>query len=275
MKYIEVTFNIHPLQPFADILTANLADIGFDSFIEENNQLKAYVQEKDFSEEEVKNVITELEEVTIDYTIQHIQEQNWNAEWEKNFPSVEVGTFCRIRAPFHEQQGSFVHEILIEPKMSFGTGHHATTYLMIESMQHLGLGGKSVLDMGCGTGVLAILAEMEGAEQVLAIDIEEWAYENTKENIERNNCSRVRVEKGGAELIPIHSFDVVLANINRNILLRDLPVYVQSMKPAAKLLLSGFFESDVDVLKSKAKELHLQFKDQKKKDDWCLLIFEK
>lgn len=276
MNYIELVFDIDPFQPFSEILMADLADIGFESFVEEGNQLKAYIVESDFSEQQLKEIL-EIHgaEATIKCKVNLIQDQNWNAEWEKNFPPVEIGRYCRIRAPFHSPDCSFEHEIIIEPKMSFGTGHHATTYLMMESIQMLKLEQKSVLDMGCGTGVLAILAEKEGAGDVLAVDIEDWAYENTKENIERNSCRRIKALKGGAELLNENQFDVVFANINRNILLKDLPFYEKSMKAGGKILLSGFFESDVEILKEKASELGLQFLEQKKREDWCLLVFWK
>ena len=276
MNYIEVCFEIEPFQPFSEILTADLADIGFESFVEDQKQLKAYITEADFSEVNLKKITETLKaEAVIEYKINLIQDQNWNAEWEKNFPAVEVGKYCRIRAPFHSSDESFEHELVIEPKMSFGTGHHATTFLMVESMQNYDLKHKYVLDMGCGTGVLAILAEKEGAADVVAIDIEEWAFENTKENIERNNCTKIKALKGGAELLQPDQFDVVFANINRNILLRDFAAYEKSMKANSKIFLSGFFESDVEELKKKAAILNLEFVEQKKREDWSLLIFGK
>ena len=277
MVYLEVVFNIQPFKSYAEIVTARLSEIGFESFVEEGNYLKAYVPENEFHKNEVDEAIAfeEDEQVQISYTYEVIPDQNWNAEWEKNFPPVEVNHFCRIRAPFHDEDSSFEHEIIIEPKMSFGTGHHATTYLMIESIEDLDLNDKSLLDMGCGTGVLAILAEKRGAKTILAIDIEDWAFENTKKNIERNNCQNIVAKKGGAELLPKKEFDVVFANINRNILLKDFPSYEKSMKADSTILLSGFFESDVPLLKEKAQSLGLSFSFQKKKEDWCLLAFKK
>lgn len=276
MNYQEVVLEIHPFNPYAEIITSNLADISYESFVEDEPFLKAYIPEKDYNENSLKQAIEfDNEEVKVKWHTELIQDQNWNAEWERNFPVVEIDKYCRIRADFHPKDDSFEQEIIIEPKMSFGTGHHATTFLMIQNMKELSLVGKNVLDMGCGTAVLAILAAKEKALQVTAIDIEDWAYENALENVQRNQCTNVEVFKAGAEILQENSYDIVLANINRNILMRDMPIYVRSMKADAKLLLSGFFESDIALLREKAESLDLTFNFMKKKEDWCLLAFEK
>ena len=245
MNYVEVTFVVKPLIPARDILVAELAERGFESFVETDNGLMAYIQEPDFSPEKLENFEFEVEEFSS--THQLIQDQNWNAEWEKNFDPIEVDDRIVVRAPFHEKK-DVEFAIVIEPKMSFGTGHHATTFLIMQEMLGMEWTDKDVLDMGCGTAVLAILAEMKGADYIVAIDIDEWAYENSIENVERNNCTRIKCIKGGAEAIGEQSFDIILANINRNILTADAAKYIAAMNPGGEILLSGFYTMDIPVL---------------------------
>ena len=266
MNYVEVTFVVNPLLPARDILVAELAERGFESFVETDNGLMAYIQEPDFSEEKLTNLALGEEQLTI--THQLIQEQNWNAEWEKSFDPIEVDERIVVRAPFHEIK-EVEFDIVIEPKMSFGTGHHATTFLMMQEMLGMEWTDKDVLDMGCGTAVLAILAEMKGADYIVAIDIDEWAYENSIENVERNNCTRIKCIKGGAEAIGEQSFDIILANINRNILTADAATYMAALNPGGEILLSGFYTMDIPILLQSFP--HLTELRRHERNDWAMV----
>lgn len=282
MNYYEVKMQITPVFPLRDIFLQALADIGFESFTEEEYGLLAYVPEASWDEVGLKNMIdavvdgynqgnedaNQFAQVDSKFTI--IPAQNWNAEWESQFDPIEVTQECRVKAPFHSSTG-VRFEIEIEPKMSFGTGHHATTWLMMRESMDLDLDSKAVLDMGCGTAVLAILAEKKGAASVLAIDIDEWAFENSVENVERNGCKLIEVVQGGAE--DIHgNFDVILANINRNILVRDGLSYLEHLNANGLLLLSGFYEEDAPILQEAFSAL--TFLRSRVKDGWCMLVFQ-
>lgn len=237
-SYLEFKFTITPPQPWSEILMAELIHIGFDSFTEETNGILAYIPKNDLNEDAIKSLyIFEQEGVEIDYTYTEMPNINWNEEWEKNFSPINVEDKVYIRAEFHEPQ-PLDYEIIIQPKMSFGTGHHATTYLMIQQMLEMDFKGKKVLDMGCGTSVLAIFAKLKGAGDTLAIDIDPWSVENSKENAERNQVS-LRIEEGTAENLGQEKFDIILANINRNILISDIPTYVSVLEKGGQLLLSG------------------------------------
>lgn len=244
-QYLEFDFKIEPVEPWNEILMAELIEQGFDSFTENPDGILAYIQAELLNEEELKNQwLLNHDEVKISYTYKEMPNINWNEEWEKNFQPINVEDKVLIRAEFHESQG-LEEEIIIQPKMSFGTGHHATTYLMIQQMMDMDFQGKKVLDMGCGTSVLAIYAKKKGASDVLGIDIDEWAVENSRENAERNNTP-MRVELGTADNLGQEKFDIILANINRNILISDIPRYVQVLEPGGSLLLSGLCFFDVD-----------------------------
>jgi ribosomal protein L11 methyltransferase len=214
---------------------------------------------------------SQMEDQKIEWNSSEIEAINWNEEWEKSFDPIIVDNKCLIRAPFHEVEGSFEYVINIEPKMSFGTGHHSTTHLMIGEMMNMDWKGKHVLDMGAGTAVLAILAEMMGAESSDAIDIDEWAYLNSIENLERNNCSRIKSYQGGAELLTDQVYDTILANINRNILLRDMKEYVKVLKTGGEILFSGFYVQDIPELERVGGELGLKLVLQRERNEWCLL----
>lgn len=271
MPYIELNCKITPVKPFREILVAELAEFGFESFVEEEETLLAYIPEKDFDEKKIQSL--QFEEAEFNYTFKAIEDENWNATWESSFEPVKVDDQCIVRASFHEVNKNYEFDIIISPKMSFGTGHHQTTYLMIQAMLELNLKGKSVLDMGSGTGVLAILAEKQGADSVLAVDIEDWAYENAKENIAINNCTCTIVEKGDVSNVKGKHFDVILANINKNVLKQDLSAYKNSLNPSGKLLLSGFFTHDNEELIELAKALGLIFVKENRKEEWSLLAF--
>ncbi len=276
MNYLEIQFELSPMEIYKDILIYELGEIGFESFMEEENLIKAYINETDFDELQLKNIyLFSLEDATISYQITKIPPQNWNAEWEKNFPKVQVNAFCEIIAPFHEVDSSIKHSILIEPKMSFGTGHHDTTYMIISLMEVMVFKNKAILDMGCGTGVLAILAHALQANPIVAIDIDEWAYENTLENMDRNNAESIVVSKGGAEQIGNQKFDIILANINRNILLNDMESYVNALNPKGEILLSGFFVTDFEQLNQKLESLNMKKLNKIERNNWCALHYIK
>ena len=247
MTYIEVCFDIKVLDSaeinsdmVREILVAELGVLNFESFVNNDDVLKAYVQEDIFDEQAVKDLyILHNPNFEINIELNCIEQQNWNAEWEKSFEPIEVDGKCVVRAPFHDKK-EVEFDIVITPKMSFGTGHHETTYQMISQILNFEMNSKSVLDMGCGTGILAILAAMKGADSITAIDIDEWAYLNTIENTLENNCGHIVVKHGGAELVGNDSFDFVFANINLNILLNDMSAYASVMHSGSKIIFSGF-----------------------------------
>lgn len=277
MNYLEFKFTIEPSVPFQEILIYELGEIGFESFTEDESGLNAYIPETDFSKAALEELyLFKMEdELSLSYKMNSIPQQNWNAEWEKNFAKVTVDDYCEIIAPFHEASTNTKFQILIEPKMSFGTGHHDTTYMMMQLMRTLEIKDKRVMDMGCGTGVLAILAFLKEAKHVVAVDIDEWAYENTVENCERNKANTIEVHQGGAEKVNGNVFDIFIANINRNILLRDLEIYANSMDDGADLLLSGFFVTDFDQMHEKLSSLGLTMKNKIERNNWCALHYKK
>jgi len=276
MDYIEVTFKTEHDYPLTDILIAELSEIGFESFEENENFLKAYIPAEAYDNEKIKSIhILQSAQNKISFTKKRIKEQNWNEVWESNFQPVTIGNDVYVRAPFHKKAEDVKYEIIIEPKMSFGTAHHDTTSLMIEQMLDEKIEGKSVLDMGCGTGILSILAEILGASDVVAIDNDEWAYNNALENRRKNKCRKIDVRLGDAGALKDEMFDVILANINRNILLEDMKVYSGHLNDKGILLLSGFLIEDVELLKDEAKKTGLIFSSMMMKDEWIALRFIK
>jgi ribosomal protein L11 methyltransferase len=276
MDYIEVTFKTEHDYPLTDILIAELSEIGFESFEEDENFLRAYIPAKTYDNEKIKSIhILQSAQNKISFTKKRIKEQNWNEVWESNFQPVTIGNDVYVRAPFHKKAEDVKYEIIIEPKMSFGTAHHDTTSLMIEQMLDEKIEGKSVLDMGCGTGILSILAEILGASDVVAIDNDEWAYNNALENRRKNKCRKIDVRLGDAGALKDEMFDVILANINRNILLEDMKVYSGHLNDKGILLLSGFLIEDVELLKDEAKKTGLIFSSMMMKDEWIALRFIK
>lgn len=272
MDYIEIKVKINKANMARDIVVAELGEIGFESFMESEEGVDAYIQESLFCEEEMKNLSSfNHADFKVNYIKKIIKDQNWNEVWEQSFEPIHVNNQCMVRAPFHEVANNIEFDIIIEPKMSFGTGHHETTFLMIEELLKMDLKDKVVLDMGCGTGVLAILAEKKQAKQILAVDIDDWAFENTLDNIVKNNCTKIEVVKGGAECISDRKFDVVIANINRNILLQDINNYVKTLNNNGHLLLSGFFSSDMEILLKEASKYVLKLFNSNSKNDWTLL----
>ncbi len=275
MQYTETQLTFKPATPDnKDILTALLAEIGYDSFMENKDGLSAYIPTENFDEEATEAAIEPVRAIFESLAVESkpMPDVNWNAEWEKSFTPITVLDKCRIRAPFHECDPNYPVEIIIEPKMSFGTGHHATTTLMLQQIFDIDLAGKSVLDMGCGTGVLAIAAKKVGASTATAIDIDHWSVENSIENVARNQVDGITVLEGGVEAIS-GSFDVILANINRNILLDQMPTYAKSLNANGILCLSGFYKSDLDIIKEKAQSLNLRFVTFIERDDWVSARF--
>jgi len=275
MDYIELRCTINPYsEDHAGILTALLANLGFESFAENDDRLCAYIPSSDFdvtSLEEIDFKIIDKASVSFDHKI--IKEKNWNALWESNFKPVIISGKCMVRAPFHEQDPKIEYDIIIEPKMSFGTAHHETTDLMIQSLLNETVSEMTVLDMGCGTGILAILAYKLGAKSINAIDNDEWAYNNSLDNVKKNNCHDILVQYGDASLLSEKKYDIILANINRNILLNDIPAYHEVLNKGGVLLLSGFYEKDLPVITEKAVGLSLSFDHHKVLNDWVVAKF--
>ena len=257
-----------------EILVAELGALGFESFTETGEEgLSAFIQADNWSEGMLDQVqILASDEVEFELSKEELEQINWNAEWEKNFEPIEVQGRVSVRAPFHES-ADLEYNILIEPKMSFGTGHHETTHLMLEHLLETELEGKRVLDMGCGTGILAIFSEMRGAKEIEAIDIDPWCFENSVENAERNQCENIKVFQGDASLLKDQVFDIVIANINRNILLQDMPSYVKCLSPEGILLLSGFYREDVDQIDQMAQKLGLGLVGEKERNRWVGLKY--
>lgn len=275
MNYLEFTFEIEPLQPASEILIAELGQAGFESFVENETGVTAYIPVEEFEEDSLAGVqILQSDEFTINYTFQEIEQVNWNEEWEKNFQPILVEDSCCVRAPFHPAT-DVKYDIVIEPKMSFGTGHHATTHMMIQFLLNNDFEGKRVLDMGCGTGVLAIVAEKRGAKEVDAIDIDNWCYQNSIENVERNNCSRITVYEGGAELLGEKKYDVIIANINRNILLEDIKVYSRNLEAGGELYLSGFYAVDIPAIVEECEKNGLDRVGSLEREEWVALQLKK
>ena len=277
MNYVGCFFKIDSgsldLQTAIDILVAELGEVGFESFTENTDGLVAYIQKEDWNASLLSDIqILQSEEVHFSYEVKEIEQVNWNEEWEKNFESIVVDNEVSIRAPFHENPG-LTYDIVIEPKMSFGTGHHETTHLMVQHLRSMNLEEKQVLDMGCGTGILAIFAEMKGAKAVDAIDIDNWCYENSIENIERNNCKVISVFEGDSSLLKPKSYDLIIANINRNILLSDMAVYVASLKENGVLLLSGFYTEDIEMINASAEKNGLVLDKKLERNNWVGLKY--
>ena len=276
MEYTELKCMIEPGHAdLAEQLMALLSEHGYESFSEESNELLAYIPSHNFDATILDSQeLLRISEGIISFSWKAIPEQDWNAVWESNFQPVVIGGECYIRAPFHEKLDQYPYQLIIEPKMSFGSAHHETTALMIEYLLDTEAKGKSVLDMGCGTGVLAILAALRGSHAITAIDNDEWAYRNTLENIERNNTPFINVYLGDASLLSGKKFDIIIANINRNILLNDIPVYVKSLNDNGLLLMSGFYLEDLNAIKERTSLFGLKYKSHKEKNRWVAACFQ-
>jgi len=278
MKYYEITVTFSEVFPWKEIFVSLLADLECESFAdgETEDVLLAYIAENNYNEENIKILFEEYSSQTnFQYHINEVEQQNWNAVWESNYEPVLIAERCFIRAPFHEPNAEAEYEIVIEPKMSFGTAHHETTALMIAFLLEEDLQNKRVLDMGAGTGVLAILSHLRGANPITAIDNDEWAYLNNIENNTRNNAESIQVKLGDASLLmDDKKYDIIIANINRNILMNDLPAYANVLNTNGVIFLSGFYVGeDLEMITAKCRELGLQFVVYKEKNNWCAAKF--
>jgi ribosomal protein L11 methyltransferase len=271
--YIGYDFKVEPLQPATEILIAELGYAGFESFVENEEGVTAYIQKEEWNKDILEGIqILDSDEFNITYMFDDIEPTNWNEEWEKNFNPIVVDDLVTVRAPFHEKPDT-KYDLIIEPKMSFGTGHHETTHMMIQHILKNNFKEKSVLDMGCGTGVLAILAEKVGATQLDAIDIDNWCYLNSIENVERNDCHNISVYEGDISLLKDQNYDCIIANINRNILLQDIPAYAKHLNENGTLFLSGFYDDDLDLITIACSENNLIFKDKIQRNKWIAAKF--
>lgn len=273
--YIEYNFTVTPKEPATEILIAELGNVGFESFVENEDGVTAYIQQNDWNASILDTLfILNSEEFKVDYNHKEVPQTNWNAEWEKNFNPIQVNDTVSIRAPFHENP-NLAYDIVIEPKMSFGTGHHETTHMMVQHLIDIDLENKKVLDMGCGTGILAIFADMKGAQPIDAIDIDNWCYQNSLENVQRNKCNNISVYEGEASLLANKHYDVIIANINRNILIKDMETYVSCLNDHGTLLLSGFYKEDIPIIEQETTKYNLNLERIIEKNNWVALKYTK
>lgn len=260
----------------SDILIAQLVENGFESFELEDDKIKAYIPESEFDKNVLHKItIKNVDFCSIEFQYRNLKNKNWNEEWEKNFQPIVVEDKCHIKAPFHPSKPDAEYEITIMPKMSFGTGHHPSTYLIIQMMMEMNFTGKKVLDMGCGTGILAILAEMTGAEDILAVDNNDWAYDNAVENFTTNNCQKITALLGDRKMIKGKLFDIILANINRNVLLEDIKYYKDSLLKRGTLVVSGILKNDLAIIKNEAISNGFKYQDYIEKENWVAIHFIK
>lgn len=275
MNYIEYDFTVSPTEMGAEILMAELAEVGFDSFEDTPTGIKAYIPKDSWNEHILQDIyLLSNPEFTISYQITEIEQVNWNEEWEKNFSPIVVEDLCTVRANFHPVPNTR-YDIVITPKMSFGTGHHETTYMMLQQLLPLSLEDTKVLDMGCGTGILAIMAALRGAHDITAIDIDPWCVKNATENVQQNDCSFITIKEGDVSLIAGEQYNLILANINRNILLSDIPAYTQALLPQGLLLVSGFYEEDLPTIKEKCQEVGLTYLSHIERNRWVSAKFQR
>ena len=277
MNYIKVNYTLEPnITEASEVLMAQLGDLGFESFVETEKGFEAYIPENNFSPDLLKDLFIPFGDVQTDYTTETIRDRNWNRTWEENyFEPILIGNDVLIRGSFHKTKEGVKHEIVIDPKMAFGTGHHETTGLMIKHILETDMKDKVVLDMGCGTGILGILCSKLGAREITGIDIEEWAYNNAIENCSKNNVSNMKVIHGDANSIDSTGYDIILANINRNILLNDIPEYNKVLKKGGLLMLSGFYETDLKTINDVTRKQGLNFISSKSDNKWIASTYRK
>lgn len=278
MQYIHVQFTCDPdTETLKDILAAMLAEIGFESFIQIPGGLDAYLPAHIFAPGNISEIIADLPlKANIDWRYYELEDKNWNEEWEKHyFQPIVIGDECCIHSSFHQPEKIYRYDITIDPKMAFGTGHHQTTGLILQEILSADIEEKSVLDMGCGTAVLAILASMKGAKSVSAIDIDEWACNNARENIAINGITNINVQLGDARLLEKKHFDVIFANINRNVLLHDMPFYDGVLNTNGQIIMSGFYREDIPVIRRKGEETGWNYHSVSEIDQWVAVTFIK
>lgn len=276
MPYTKVTVTLRPYsEAVSDIFIAQLGEIDYESFVETESGFEAYVQSPLFSRERLEQQIIPVDGVSFTYDVEEIPDQNWNEEWEKNyFQPIVIDDLCVVRGPFHPEFPHIPHRIVIEPKMAFGTGHHETTGMMLKHILANDMTGLRVLDMGCGTGILGILASMRGAREVVGIDIDQWSVDNTLENCSLNHIHNMSVQLGdAASLSGMLPYDVILANINRNILLEDMVKYVVVLKPGGMLIMSGFYAEDLPLIQQEAQRNGLTYVDHREQNRWVAPAF--
>ena len=273
-QYVEVKFTC--TEEFKEILIAELYNLGFNSMMETEVGIEAYVLIPDYNQKTLDEIVDKYKEAAISYITSEFENKNWNEEWEKNYDPIVVEDKCLVRATFHKSFGNYPYEIIITPKMSFGTGHHSTTYLMLKHQMGINHEEKRVLDAGCGTAILAVMAEKLGASEVIAYDIDDWSIENAPENVALNDCKNIEVFGGTIRTVPLKGqFDIILANINKNVLLDELGEYSRYLEFGGYVILSGFYVHDNDDLVARADEFDLQLVGHNKKNDWSSLIFIK
>ena len=265
--YLTVTFNVRPVYG-VEILIAELSYLGFEMFEENESGLIAYIKDSDFSENLFDKVrILSSKEFKIDYKISKVQNRNWNEKWEENFDPVEIGENCTIRAPFHKPSKK-EYDIIIKPEMSFGTGHHETTQLMIEYLLEQNLENKRICDVGCGTGILSIISEKRGAKLVDAIDININSYHNTLENIKRNNCCKIKTTHSSSDKLIGNLYDMILSNINLNNLKNNFENFNKISNNKTTLILSGFYQNDLENVNEVLNNYGFMFSDYKSRNNW-------
>lgn len=278
MKYIQATFSFNAIEEYQqDLLIADLADIGFNTFEDAKEGFAAFVEVSSFHEDQLKDVLQQFEgEFQCSYVLTEIEGKNWNEEWEKNFEPLIIDEQCYVRATFHEAKPQYKYEIVIDPKMAFGTGHHQTTTMMMQYLLAADMEHKEVLDMGCGTAILAILAAKMGASKLLAIDNDEVCYQSSLENAALNGIENLTALCGGKEVIPETNFDVILANINRNILLDQIPAYAKVLKSGGNIFFSGFYETpDLGMIVEACELFEIKYVDHKRNGEWVAACFKK
>lgn len=275
MEYIKVSVKVCPLNTIVnELMMAQMGDLGFDSFQDTDDGFEAYIPNKDYDSNILSSLECPIENTQLEYATELIADQNWNKEWEENFfQPIIIGERCIIHSTFHEVNQKCEFDIIVNPQMAFGTGHHETTKLMVEQILDNDFHNLEVLDMGCGTAILGILCAQKNAKKITGIDIDEWAYNNAIENLKLNNVSNMEVLLGGADLLSSQQYDVVLANINRNILLNDMHAYAKVLKPGGRIIFSGFYDEDVPVMEKEANKYGFQLLSQKTENKWTSLAY--
>ncbi len=278
MDYQKITIKITPFQEWIrDILNAEMATIGYNSFIEKENGVDAFIPADSYSKKALDEIFANCpNDFLFEVKKEFIKDQNWNEEWEKNyFQPLVIGNECVVRAPFHNDYPALKYEIVINPNMAFGTGNHETTTLMLEFILKSDMKDKTILDMGCGSGILGILASLKGAKSVTAIDIDQWSYEGTKENTKLNSISNITAQKGDASLLGNKKYDIIFANIQRNVLLNDMPRYNNVLNNGGLLIMSGFYKKDMQAIKERAESLSLRDAGYSEMNSWVAYAFNK